>query len=79
MVYKMIVLLCSLATTPDLKDCTEANAIAVDHLTRISPTAERCDHDSQHEQAQLLYRTNLNPTERGAPQRKIKVLCIPSP
>jgi hypothetical protein len=79
MVYKMIVLLCSLATTPDLKDCTEANAIAVNHMTRIAPSADRCDHDSQHEQAQLLYRTGLAPGEKGAPHRKIKVLCIPSP
>jgi hypothetical protein len=78
MVYKMILLLCSMATTPNLNDCTEANAIAVNHMTRVAPYAARCDHDSQHEQAQLLYRAGLAPGERGAPQREIKVLCIPS-
>jgi hypothetical protein len=71
MVYKMIVLLCSLSAP----DCTEQNAIDIDRLSRISPTAERCNHDSQHEQAQMLYRDKA----RGGSGGKIKVLCIPSP
>jgi hypothetical protein len=85
MVYKMIVLLCSMAATPNIDNCTEATAISIDRMSRISPTAERCDHDSQHEQAQMLFRDKISVqsrVERGGPaydpaDRKIKLLCIP--
>ena len=58
-VFKMIVLLCSLTATPNLDNCNEASAIGIDRMSRVSPTAERCGHDSQHEQAQLLYRDQI--------------------
>jgi hypothetical protein len=90
-IFKMVVLLCSLAATPNLDNCTEANAIAINRLTRVAPYKERCGHDSQHEQAQLLYgdvnkwrqaHPAIAPDPLGAPyplaDRKIKVLCIPS-
>lgn len=83
-VFKMIVLLCSLSAG-SYDNCSEANAIAVDRLTRVAPYAGRCWHDSQHEQAQLLYRDQIKWTTAHltdkAPypltERKIKVLCIP--
>lgn len=71
MVYKMVVLLCSLSTP----DCNEQTAIAIDRMSRVAPYADRCAHDSQHEQIQLMRRDK----ERGGDltDRKIKVLCIP--
>lgn len=84
--FKMIVLLCSLAATPDLNDCNEKTAIGATEIGgRYAPYAARCEHDSQHEQAQLLYRdqiTVMAAAEHGGPpydaaDRKIKVLCIP--
>ena len=55
-VFKMIVLLCSLAATPNLDNCNEASAISIDRMTRVAPYVDRCVHDSQHEAAQLIYR-----------------------
>lgn len=83
-VFKMVVLLCSLSAIPYDK-CDETNAIAINRMSRIAPYAARCEHDSQHEQMQMLYRDKLVVDQAFADHkgpaydpadRKIKVLCI---
>lgn len=90
MVYKMIILLCSLSATSYDK-CDETNAIAIDRMARIAPYAARCEHDSQHEQAELIRNDLMAHLDASIPpdgklhlvagydpaDRKIKVLCIP--
>lgn len=91
-VFKMVVLLCSLTATPNLNDCNEKTAVSVGRLAQVAPYAERCEHDSQHEQMQLLYKDMQaaadkekdDPAKKAAvdkvrADRKIKVLCTEVP